>query len=459
MPVDDFDRSIEPTPGSNPIVDLPPIWDTRLANGVRLLAVENTETPTISISATFAMGQRDEPPGKAGLASLTTALMHEATTERSATEYSEALERIGAVVAVSAGEYETSIRLNVLSKYLDEGVALMMERLLQPAFTQEDFDRIRSQTIESLQQAFKNGPALASRALNVVMYGPTHPLSYPGPGLPSTLQNVTLDDVKAFYSAHIPQTLTGVLVSSSVSQEEMLAALQPLAAIDVVDPVRDETLPVQEISDRTVYLVDKPGAAQSSVRMAHHSNPYDALGDYYLSGLMNFNLGGNFDSRINLNLREDKGYTYGASTGFSGGPEYGSFRFSSEVNKEATTDAIRETLAEIEKYAAAGMTEEEYQYMQNAVGQSDALNYETPGAKLGLLDRILEYDLPLNYRKQQQSLLRETDREKLNSVAARMLDPEDLAIVVVGDLETIRPEIDQLGLPVVVLNQNGEIIQ
>jgi zinc protease len=105
------------------------------------------------------------------------------------------------------------------------------------------------------------------------------------------------------------------------------------------------------------------------------------------------------------------------------------------------------------------MTEEEYQYMQNAVGQSDALNYETPGAKLGLLDRILEYDLPLNYRKQQQSLLRETDRETLNSVAARMLDPEDLAIVVVGDLETIRPEIDQLGLPVVVLNQNGEIIQ
>jgi len=458
-PVDDFDRSIEPTPGSNPIVDLPPIWDTQLANGVRLLAVQNTETPTISISAAFAMGQRDEPPGKAGLAALTAALMHEATTQHTAAEFSEALERIGASVSVSAGDYETSVSLNVLSKYLDEGMALMMERMLQPAFTQEDFDRVKSQVIESLQQSFKNGPVLANRALGAVIYGPTHPLSYPGPGLPSTVQNLTLDDVKAFYAAHIPQTLAGVLASSSVSQDELLTALQPLAGIEAAEPVRDEALPVPEISGRTIYLVDKPGAAQSSVRMAHHSNPYDALGDFYLAGLMNFNLGGTFDSRINLNLREDKGYTYGASTRFSGGREYGNFSFSSEVNKEATVDAILETLAEIEKFAASGMTEEEYQYLQNAVGQRDALNYETPGAKLGLLDRIQEYDLPLNYRKQQQSLLSETDRETLNALAARLLAPQDLAIVVVGDLETIRPEIDTLGLPVVVLDQEGQILE
>jgi zinc protease len=457
-PQDDFDRSIEPTPGSNPIVDLPPIWDTRLENGARLLVVQNTETPTVSISATFAMGQRDEPPGKAGLASLTAALMHEATTEHSASGFSEELERIGASVTVSAGQYETSVSLNVLSKYLDKGMALMMERMLQPAFTEEDFDRIKSQTIESLQQSFKNGPALANRALGAVLYGPTHPLSYPGPGLPATVENVTLDDVKAFYSAHIPQSLTGVLVSSSVSQDAILASLQPLAAIDVAEKLRDPAPPAQEVTGRTVYLVDKPGAAQSSVRMAHHSYPYDALGDYYLSVLMNYNLGGNFDSRINLNLREQKGHTYGASTGFTGGPEYGSFRFSSEVNKDATTDAIRETLAEIEQYAESGMTEEEYRYMQNAIGQSDALNYETPGAKLGLLDRILEYDLPLNYRKQQQSLLQETDRETLNALAARALEPDNLAIVVAGDLETIRPEIDALGLPVVVLDEGGEIV-
>ena len=183
------------------------------------------------------------------------------------------------------------------------------------------------------------------------------------------------------------------------------------------------------------------------------------LGDYYRAGLMNFNLGGTSESRIYLNLREDKGYTYGARTNFSGGRELGSFRFSSEINKEATTAAITEVLTELESYSSDGMTEEEYQHMQNAIGQRDALNYETPGAKLGLLAQVLRYDLPLDYRKQQQSLLKETGRETLNELAAKLIDPDKLAIVVVGDLEAIRPEIEQLGMPVKLLDEEGILIE
>ena len=453
---DDFDRSIQPVPGSNPIVGLPPIWDTQLANGVRLLAVPNTETPTVTIHALFSMGQRDEPAGKAGLASLTTALMREATTLRTAAEFSEALERIGASVRVGSGQYETSVSLNVLSKYLDQGMALMMERILQPAFTEEDFDRIKSRSMESLIQARKSGPALASRAMGAVLVGASHPLSYPGGGLPSTLQNISLEDVKGFYAAHIPAQLRGILVSTSLPQEDILASLQELGKLEVSEGYREsiETLP--EIRDRTIYLVNKEGAAQSSVRMGYPSLRYDALGDYYRANLLNFNLGGSSESRIYLNLREDKGYTYGARTGFNGGRELGSFRFSSEINKEATGDAISEVLTELETYAAEGMTEEEYQFMQNAIGQRDALSYETPGAKLGLLANILRYDLPLDYRKKQQSLLKETGRETLNTLAAKLIDPDNMAIVVVGDLEAIRPQIEQLGMPVKLLNEDGE---
>lgn len=456
---DDFDRSIQPVPGSNPIVGLPPIWDTQLENGVRLLAVPNTETPSITIHVLFSMGQRDEPPGKAGLASLTTALMQEATTQRTAAEFSEALERIGASVSVSAGQYETSVSLNVLSKYLDEGVALMMERILQPAFTDEDFDRIKSRSMESLIQAQKSGPALASRAMGAVLAGPTHPLSYPGGGLPSTLQDISLDNVKAFYSAHIPLRLQGVLVSTSLPQEEILASLRELAALEVSELYREPIEALPEMVNRTVYLVNKEGAAQSSVRMAYPSLKYDALGEYYRAGLMNFNLGASSESRIYTKLRKDKGYTYGARTGFRGGRELGSFRFASEINKETTGDAIREVLAELEKYSNEGMTEEEYQYLQNAIGQRDALNYETPGAKLGLLAQILRYDLPLDYRKQQQSILRETGRESLNELATKLIDPDNLAIIVVGDLEAIRPQIEQLEMPVRMLDKEGELIE
>jgi zinc protease len=452
---DDFDRSAQPEPEVNPLVDLPPIWDTQLANGVRLLAVPNTETPTVTIRAVFAMGQRDEPPGKAGLASLTGSLMHEATLQRSSAEFSEALERIGASVGVSAGQYETTVSLNVLSKHLDAGVALMMERLLEPAFTEEDFNRVKAQLMESLMQARKSGPSLASRAMGAVLAGPQHPLSYPGSGLPSTVSNITLEDVKAFYAAHIPGHLQGVLVSTSLPQDETLAGLAALAELETSEVYREPIENLPEISGRTIYLVNKEGAAQSSLRMAYPSLKYDALGDYYLSGLMNFNLGGNFDSRINLNLREDKGYTYGIRSGFSGGPELGSFRISSEVNKEATAASITEVLDELESYSADGMSGEEYVYLQNAIGQRDARSYETPGAKLGLLSQVLRYDLPLDYRKQQKTLLRETDRETLNALAGRLIGADDMAIIVVGDIPVIRPELEPLGMPIKVLDEDG----
>jgi zinc protease len=452
---DDFDRSVPPTPEANPLVDLPPIWDTRLSNGVRLLAVANDETPTVTVQAVFAMGQRDEPPGKAGLARLTTRLMEEETRRHSSAEFSEELERIGASLDVASGQYETGVSLNVLSKHLDAGMALMMERILEPAFTQEDFDRVKAQVMESLMQARKSGPALAERAVGAVLAGPTHPLSYPTSGLPSTVEAITLDDVKAFYAAHIPAQLKGVLVSSSVPRDELLAALGGLAAVETLEVFREPVEDLPAIDGRTVYLVDKPGAAQSTLRMAYPSLKYDALGDYYLANLMNFNLGGTFDSRINLNLREEKGYTYGISSGFSGGLELGSYRVASEINKEATADAIREVIGEMDAYAENGMTEAEFDYMQSAIGQRDARSYETPGAKLGLLSQIMRYDLPLDYRKRQKDLMVETDRETLNALAARLIDSENMAIVVVGDAPEILPELQTLDMPVRFLDADG----
>jgi len=452
---DDFDRSVKPRPGANPGVDLPPVSDTRLENGVRLLVVPNTETPTVTVRAMFAMGQRDEPAGKAGLAALTAAMMSEATHQRSAAEISEALERIGASLSVAPGNYETAVTLNVLSKHLDAGMALMLERMLEPAFSQEDFDRVKSRQMESLMQARKSGPALAGRAIDAVLSGPEHPLSYPGGGLPSTVANIGLDDVKAFHAAHIPAQLQGVLASSSVPRETLLASLGGLAQLQIAETHRAAIDTLPSVKGRTLYLVNKEGAAQSSLRLGHPSLKYDALGDFYRAGLMNFNLGGTFDSRINLNLREDKGWTYGIGTGFSGGPELGSFRVSAEINKDASAAAVTEVLGELERYAADGMTEEEFQYLQNAVGQRDALRYETPGAKLGLLSDILRYDLPLDYRRQQQALLRETDRGTLNELAARLIDPENIAIVVVGDVAEIRPQLEALGLPIRLLNEDG----
>jgi zinc protease len=453
--VDDFDRSQQPVPGANPLVELPPIWDTSLANGVRVLAVPNEETPTVTVRATFEMGQRDEPAGKAGLGALTAALMGETTNRHSTAEFAEELERIGARVSVSPGTYSTSVTLNVLTKHLDKGLDLMLERTLEPAFTQEDFERVKQQTIEALVQQRKSPEALAGRAVNAVLYGPTHPLSYPTAGLPGTMESITLDDVKAFYAAHIPGHISGILVSTSLGQAEIMPALDRFATLVVAEPYRAAVGEQRPIEGRTLYLVDKDEAAQSSVRLFHPAPRFDALGDYYRAGLMNFSLGGSGDARLFLNLREDKGYTYGAYSRFSGGPEFGVFQAYADVNKEATGASISEFLSELESYASEGMSEDEYTHMRNAIGQRDALRYETPGAKLGLLGNILRYDLPLNYRTLQKNMLQETDRSSLNTLASKLLQPDDVAIVVVGDEDAVRPELEALGMPIVELDEDG----
>ncbi len=452
---DTFDRSQNPVPGTNPSVELPAIWDTTLGNGVRLLAVPNAETPTVTVRATFTIGQRDEPPGKAGLTALTASLMNEATQDHSAAEYTEELERIGASVSVSPGKYQTTVTVNTLTKHLDKAIELMLERTLKPAFTEADFKRIKSRTIEGLMAARKTPEGLAGRAIEAVLYGATHPLSYPGSGIPATVETLTLDDVKGYYAAHFPAHLNGVTVSASLPKEKIIDALAGFAELEVEPAYRASIDDLPEIQGRTLYLVNKEGAAQSSLRTAQPSIKYDALGDYFKAGLANFNLGGTFNSRINLNLREDKGYTYGARSGFNGGQELGSFRVSTEVNKDATTASLTEVLNELESYAADGMTGEEYDYMRSAIGQRDALQYETPGRKLGLLGNILRYDLPLNYRTQQNNILKETDRETLNALSSKLITPENMAIVVVGDEATIREELETLGMPIKNLDEDG----
>jgi zinc protease len=133
----------------------------------------------------------------------------------------------------------------------------------------------------------------------------------------------------------------------------------------------------------------------------------------------------------------------------------GSFRVSSEINKEATTAAVRELVDELERYQSEGMTADEYQFLQNAIGQRDALRYETPGSKLGLLSQILRYDLPLDYRTQQRGILRETDRETLNALAGKLIEADKLAMVIVGDIPEIKPELETLGIPIKILDEEG----
>jgi len=257
-----------------------------------------------------------------------------------------------------------------------------------------------------------------------------------------------LDDIKTFYEQYyVPAKGTIVVVGD-------MTPGQITTYFDFINTWQGDDYQIADYGDfpeydgQQIVLVDVPGAAQSLVRMVERAMPYDATGDYFRAQLMNFPLGDDFNSRINLNLREDKGYTYGAFSAFNGGKTLGWFEAGADLKQEFTAAGIMELLGEINHYQQRGITDAELSYMQNAFTLSEALEYETPLDKASFLRRLLAYDLPVNYKKAQKAILLNISKAEIDAVAAKALHPELLQIVVVGDKNVILPQLETLGIAI-----------
>jgi zinc protease len=205
------------------------------------------------------------------------------------------------------------------------------------------------------------------------------------------------------------------------------------------------------MNEQRIYLVDKPGSSQTSVRLVRQGLPFDATGEVYLTLLANFNLGGNFNSRINQNLREDKGYTYGASSYIAANREVGALVVAAQVRADSTAVAITELLKELDDVANKGFTQKEIDFMRLAIGQQDALKYETPSQKVALLSPILSYNLDHDYLAVRNEIVANITKETLNEVATKWFNPNDYQIIVVGDAKTVKPLLDTLNLSIETL--------
>jgi zinc protease len=252
---------------------------------------------------------------------------------------------------------------------------------------------------------------------------------------------------------------TKVVIVGDVKEKEILPKLSFLDKLPKKKISLPAINPVPPIDKTKVYLVDVPKAAQSEFRVGYATGlKYNATGDYYKSYLMNFPLGGAFNSRINLNLREDKGWTYGARSGFSGDEYAGEFSFSSGIRADATDSALVEVMKELKNYTANGPTDEEVDFMKNAVGQRDALAYETGIQKAAFIGRILDYNLPANYVEQQTKILRSMTKEQMKAMAQKYLQPQKMNILLVGDKQKVLEGVKKLGYEVVELDADGNAV-
>ncbi|MDJ0940453.1 MAG: pitrilysin family protein [Woeseiaceae bacterium] len=454
--VDDFDRSVEPPAGGNPTVTLPEIWRASLENGIPVIGALNAETPTTALRIRIEAGQRHEPLDKLGLASLTAAMLNEQTTESTNEELSNALQKLGANVRFGAGNGETLVTIRSLSGTLDQTLAIAAEQLFKPKFDPQDFARVKAQTIESIRQSKTQPGVTADTVYQLLLYGKDNSFSHLNVGTEESVAAITLDDVREFYATHYSPKIASIVGVSDLPQQELIRELGVFAEWDGDAVAKPALEAFPELGGTRIYLVDNPGAAQSEIRIGMRSLTFDATGEYYRANLANFVLGGAFNSRINLNLREDKGYTYGARSSFSGNKEYGSFTARAGVRSDATGDSIVQFEDEIRKYADAGISETELTFTRRALGQRDARQYETPGQKVGFIAQLLEYDLDESFVDEQAEILAGIGKEEIDRVARELLTMDDMIIVVVGDKATVMPQLESLGYEIVEVDAAGE---
>ncbi|MGR5420427.1 M16 family metallopeptidase [Vibrio sp. PNB22_4_1] len=441
---DNFERSVQPPAGAPVEATMPKLYGIHFDNGSELLGTVSTETPTVMMQFSLPAGTRFVDKGKEGLAQLTAAMLQEGTTKRSVEDIQAELDKLGSMISVEASGYTTNISVSSLAKNLAPTLKIVEEMLLSPAFKEEDFERVKVQALEGLVYEQQNPSWMASQASRQVLYGDSV-FARPKDGTQAGLNALTLNDVRDFYTQHYTPQSAQIVVVGDISKQDIQKQLAFWSSWE------DEAAPlyapqsILPLGEQKIHLVDKPGAPQSVVMLVRQGMPYDATGDFYLSQLANFNLSGNFNSRINQNLREDKGYTYGAFGYFSGNVETGSVVFTAQVRADSTVASIVEMENELNEYSQAGMTDDEMTFMRQAVGQKDALKYETPTQKGKLISDILKYNLDKDYLQQRNAIVDTVDKRTLDALAQKWFDPNDYQIVVVGDAKSLRPQLEKLG--------------
>jgi zinc protease len=445
---DNFDRSKMPISGANKSVAVPQMWNKTLANGIKVLGTQSIETPTTSLLLKIPAGHYYSDKDKAGVVSLLASALNESTTKRSAEEMSNELQKLGSSIAIYAGNQYLNVNVSTLTKNLDATMALVNEKLMHPAFIEVEFSRNKSNAIQGAINSKKDAGYLASTAYRQLLQA-DNIAATSSQGTEQSLNNITLADVKAFYEQQVKPSDSQLIVVSDLKEKALIKSLNVFSSWQGKGSSLVLTLAKPETKAGVIYLVNKEGAAQSAIRIGKRSMTQDITGEYYKSYLMNFTLGGAFNSRINLNLREDKGYTYGARSGFSADKFSGTFTASAEVRADVTDKSIIEFVNEIKGYNEQGITAEELSFMRNSINQRDALKYETPRAKLGFLAQILEYDLKPSFVQERAEIVETISAEEINTLAKKHLNLAEMLMVVVGDAKTLKPQLKALGYEVI----------
>ena len=440
-----IDRSRLPQPGPSPTFQFPSIGKSQLPSGLRVWTVRHPAVPVVTFMLLIRRGSADDPPAKDGLAAITLDMLDEGSGDRSAIDMHEELGRLGARLDSDIGSDAMLLGLTVLSRFSERALTLIADMTARPSLLEADFERVRQLRINRLKQLRDVPAAVADRAFVRLLYG-NHPYGHTSLGSEQTLTNMSVDDVRAFRRDWMsPADATLVAAGDCVHEEIVRIAQQAFDGWEG-SAVRDGDGSATHAEPARLNVVPRPGAPQSELRIGHVAVPRSTP-DYHALVAANAVLGGQFVSRINRNLREEKGFTYGAYTAFEFRRLPGPFALHCSVQTAATGRAIEESLAEIAAIRGSRpATSEELALCVAGLTRGYARNFETAEQVARAVAQLALYDLPDDYFAEFVPRVERVTTDDVTAVATRHLHPERLTTLIVGDLDQIASDLAHLGL-------------
>ncbi|HUF29025.1 MAG TPA: pitrilysin family protein [Gemmatimonadaceae bacterium] len=453
-----FDRSVPPVLAAPPALALPPVLERTLPNGMRLLIVEHHELPIADFILLVGTGGEADPGDKPGVATLVASMLQEGTTSRSALEIAAQEAMLGASVSSSGGWDVSRVMLHVPTFQLDSALALFADVALNPSFPPDELERLRKQRLTSLLQLRDRGPAIADRAYAAILYGDDHPYGRPLGGTEAATEATTRADLESFYRTYYRPNNSTLIVVGDVAPADIEARVGRLfGAWQRREVPRTTYSRPSAASGTTVYLIDKPGAPQSSVRIGGIGVPR-STDDYFALEVMNTILGGSFTSRLNQNLRETRGYTYGAGSSFAMRREAGPFTAYAEVTGTKTDSALIEFMKELRAILDA-VPQSELEKAKTYLQLGLPGDFETTRDIGFRLAPVVTYGLPLDYYDSYVQRIEQVTQADIQRVARKYIDPARLAIIIVGDRASVEPALRALNLgPVTLRDMTGREI-
>lgn len=434
-----------------------------LSNGVKVLLWTRNDIPLVSMRLLSVPPASLDTPGKEGQYELAAQMMTEGAGDLDSLAFEDAIQRLGGSIAASADEESFDVAFSILKRNLDKGIALFADAITRPRMDETDFERVKDLHIQDLAQADESPTALASKVANTTLFGDKNPYATPSVGTVESVAAISLDDAKAAYAAAVrPQTST-LLVAGDVTQAELESLLNAaLANWKPADTApkgpADFAIPAHD--GLRIYVVDRPGATQTTIRYQAPSAPF-ANDQRVAMSLLNTVLGGSFTSRLNQNLREDHGYTYGARSNFALDRSAGSFSAMAQVQAEVTGEALKEFMNEFARLAKGDLTDDEVAKARETVRNATIEQFSSLDGMLAAAEVRLANGVPLDSIAADLEKARSITASDLNALGARIATSlNNGVLVLVGDRSVIMPQLEKIDLPepIIFVDENAKPI-